>query len=401
MNLLTKTKILIVSPFFNPYGGVGANRMTSLANYLVRDKDFNITVLRNNVSTYQQKVVRENINENIFITEANTKDSFLYNLDIYIKKIIELFSVWSFDCVVISVGPFYTLPLVKLINKKYEIPVILDIRDIWAHEPTNLEIENNFKSVVKNLTKDFLFLNNAFQNAYKIVTMSEEESFFIKENYGLCISPKVVVIKNGYDDYLLDDQYLAENFLKKFNFLSNDGFIISTFGKFSEYLSDEMLSDFCGALALINKTYYPLSFLHVGTEEKTLRECMEHEGINYISTGYLNYHDGMNLLISFSDINVLSSDLVGLGYGTKFYDYIYCNKPMVLVAESNVFLFNKVNLFENGYSCKNKKEIYSAFLEIIESNVSTLDNNLNIYKFSRSYNNELYRKLLRASLRQE
>lgn len=387
-NINHSVKLLVVSPYYTPFAGVGANRMTSLTNYLSIDNSIEVTVVRNDIRSYKNSITKDHSRSNISIHEVSPRDSFLRNAMLYKKEINKLLRTNTFDCILISVGPFYTLPLVQFIQNKFNIPVILDIRDYWANEPLSKDFEQGILYKVKNIIKDWFFQKRAIKKAKVIVTMSEEDKSYLKQTYKTISFININAIYNGFDDTLIDEN---KNYISDFQF---KGKVVSVFGKFSEYMNYERLNSFCNALRIAKNDLGSICFLQIGRSEKILSDLLEKNGIDYMSTGYMDYSKGLNLLKHTSDVNLLSSDLVDTGYGTKFFDYIYCNKPILFVGNSNTFLFNKVRTFKYGYSCNNESCIISVLNEIFDNNINVLDNNLDPYKFSRSYQNKKYKNLI-------
>ena len=103
--------------------------MSSLASFLQKDSEINVTILKNSDESYGKKTVKSFTNRNFTTINCYTGKGFLKNVNIYKFNIEKLLSENCYDCIIVSIGPFYTLPLIKLIKRKYKIPVILDIRD--------------------------------------------------------------------------------------------------------------------------------------------------------------------------------------------------------------------------------------------------------------------------------
>ena len=121
-------KVLIVSPGFIPSATVGKIRMVSLSKYLMQfDK---VTVIQNKISSYPQ-ITDEKPVKGVKVIEADVGETFSSGVKAY-KRALSKVDLASYDIVIISVGPYYTLPLVNEIKRKSDIPVIIDYRDLWT-----------------------------------------------------------------------------------------------------------------------------------------------------------------------------------------------------------------------------------------------------------------------------
>lgn len=87
--------VLIVSPAFPPFSGVGGMRMGSLSKFL-RDKGVNVRVLRNNPILWGKQNLKAEVPSGIKITDVNANKNFFGNGILYfeeVKKVLENESV--------------------------------------------------------------------------------------------------------------------------------------------------------------------------------------------------------------------------------------------------------------------------------------------------------------------
>lgn len=383
-------KILIISPFFRPFTGVGANRMDSLADYLNK-KQYDIKVVKNSNRSYRGKILNNIKNDDMEIISVEAEDNFLKNYLKYKKIVARELKKVRFDCVIVSVGPYYTLPLIKLIGQKFHTKIILDIRDLWANEP----LISDDTSILKNIIKDCFFQKRAIKNADYVTVPSEGTKKLIEQHYGRILSKKCYSINNGYDERQLTD----EIYHLKMNKCSSNSFRLCMFGKFFEYLNELYYQELIEALAMIRQEK-KLEVIQVGFKEKEFECLLKSRNIEYFSTGYYEYLKGIIYLKKNAHAFLMSNDLT-VGYGTKVYDYIFCNKPIILIGNGKTELSTFLTGFENAFVCSKREEIETAINYIVNKKISHLYEKENILEYSRAYQNNKFEKLILASEKSE
>lgn len=378
-------KVLIVSPFFWPFAGVGAERMGSLARFLARLNKYDLFILKNNNNSYGDYVVSsEKVINNVKYINADNRGSFYKDYCEY-KSVVELtLEKYEFNCIIISVGPYYTFPLVKLIKKIQDnVPIILDIRDLWAHEGSFLEDKsffNRIKLQIKNI-----FQKSAIKNA-DIITMADDNGKFIIGNiYGEKMKEKVFTIMNGFDEERVNE-------LEKGKSLERSrSFNLCIFGKFAEYLDDNQVRIIAEVLKLYQED---IMITQVGHKEERLEKNLNFNNVKYFNTGYLSYEEGINYLKNNATAFFLSNDLK-VGNGTKIYDYIFCDKPIIYFGEKNTGLSIFLDNFRNSFVCSNGKELIDAIRMIKEDKIETLEpKDDDIFKYSRKRQNIKFEKII-------
>ena len=223
-------KILVISPFFPPLKSVATVRIDSLTKYLAK-KNYKITVLTNNMEERNEvDSAIETINVNS-TTSGRFIINFFLNYNIYKDKVNELLKLNEYDAVIITMGPFYTLPLCKYLTQKYNLKCILDFRDLFVFEQN---YKKNISILKQKISKMFFypFEKSAVKYAYKVVTVTEGWSKTLKKYYS-GYSNKIMVIENGYDDNLL----IGVSLNKKES-LPKKNIIIGVYGKLGYYSKD-------------------------------------------------------------------------------------------------------------------------------------------------------------------
>lgn len=373
--------LLIVSPSFIPDASVGRLRMVSLVKAL--KNDYHITVMQNKISSYK-KVTEEAPLESVEIIQVNVSENFRENMKAYKNTLKSHLKDSDYDVVIISVGPYYTLPLSATIKKYSQAKLILDYRDLWS-----VSFRGNEKtSRIKSFIKSFLIEKPALKVA-DVVTCCDEQSLnALKKQYQFLNHILCRTVLNGYDDQDLIGLKLSKRKI------SNGNLTIAIYGKFEVYIGIDNLKWFAKSLSEIEKeNSKKIRILHFGREEIALREALEQESICYEWGGYVKYREGMEQLNLRADILLAAND-VYYGYGTKVFDYIFLNKPVLMYAVPGSTLYQFVNEFENGYAFSNAEELMGALQSLDKDPKGYLDNCIDTKKFSRSRQNVVFQNII-------
>ncbi|WP_270180290.1 glycosyltransferase [Alkalihalobacillus sp. CinArs1] len=379
-------KILIVSPFFPPFGTVAIVRVSSLAHELIK-QGHELTIIRNEFDERIDKL--SDSDEDLLKLETHTVNvdqsvRYFEASNRYKSVFREVMNKEKFDLVFITAGPYYTIPLCKVAKEEYNTKCVIDYRDLWIFDMRNkMEFFNPYNLSKK--TAYFLIEKENIKYADLVVTVTEEWKQILKRVYK---KKDLEVISNGYDDNLLKkSQGSTENPYQ-------DKFVVAAFGKLS-YYSVKHSIDFFKAMKTLNKKYPELLVLHIGLPEKETNEAIKISGFNpknYKNTGFINYVDGIEMLKK-SDACVIIDVRKG-AMGTKFYDYVFVNKPLVYIGKKNTDLDNLISGFENGFSCYDENDALKAINKIKDENISSLTNDKDVGKYARSKQNIKYVEFL-------
>ncbi|WP_368652895.1 glycosyltransferase [Ornithinibacillus sp. 4-3] len=374
--------ILIVAPYFPPQKTVAVVRIASLTRYLIK-QGCQVTVLTNKY--YEEKeetndFVLENIKK---IEVENTREKFFVRKKIYEDKFIEVMDNNNFDCIFITGGPFYTFSLCKIAKKRYNTKCIVDFRDLWIFD---MRSKKEFYKPM-NIMKKVIFYpieRNAIKYADVVLTVTEGWGRILKKVY-FKYKDKVEIIFNGYD---LEDISTKPKEPRDDGRFNIEGFKIMTFGKLT-YYSEYYSTIFLKALKRICNEYSHVRLIQIGTEEERTINIMKEVGMHkekYVNTGFCQYHQGIRILQNANVCVII--DIRNHAIGTKIYDYIYINKPIIYIGKKNTQLAKLVTSFESGFSCQTEEEVYKAITEIANNKIDYLTNKKNINKYSREYQNE-------------
>lgn len=369
--------VLIISLAYAPYSGVGAARMTSLSKYLI-DKNENVTVLCYESRTFgeseQKREIPEGI-ERIVVGKLKNKRQNIQHLKREVEQIIKK---KSFNLCIVSVGPFEPMFFIEKLWKKWRIPYIVDYRDPWLFEKGTIKLKGILK--YKVMVHDFLcvfFEKRVIKNARKIVLVTDRCKMDLAERYHIP-NDKCSVIYNGYEDVP-----------EKVNFIKKNEFIIGVAGKFAAY-NEQAAMDF---LQVCRKIDRKIKVVHIGNEERILSERFP---AVYQNIGVKNHSDTM-LELSKVDVTLINYAFIS-GLGTKVFDYIALNKPIIYIGNVPSELSSFVDKFKNGYVCKDSECMQKALKDLcMHQDLNLTDDD--IYQYSREKQNEMYYSLIKNIFR--
>jgi len=371
--------VVIVSYYFPPYNGVGGLRSYFLSEFLINN-GFSVTVLKG-----QDKYYGENIDKNICkldkqikIKNVNTSQSFInrYLLNYFkfknaIQKIVEENEI---SLIIFSGGPFYYFPLGRYFKKHYSIPYILDYRDnIFKKSETVPEYlyKKIFKtSWDKPSLKDSSYIINVTDQLSKLHKAQNPK---IEEN-------KFITIMNGYNDILLKENIKKQ--IKKDK--KEDILQVGIFGKFDCY-SRQNTETLIAALKTLN---FKVVIHQIGRREEGFINLIRENNLedNFKFWGYQEYIKGLQIL------NYLDCLLLNVReryeLGTKIFDYIYLNKPIIAFSPEQGEVNKVLEEFKYGFCLsKNDPRKLAKILHKISNtkNKFLTTNKRNLEKYSRTY----------------
>ena len=370
--------VLIVAPSFPPDESVGTLRMASLVRYLLKQRDIHIWVL---TDTKKKEPVLEGIAYSYVaaIYEGGYRAWFRENTKRYKQAFCGMISQEKPDLVLISGGPFFTFRL-SPIAKKHGIPCILDFRDPWVFDKRERKGRAWLKATISKLIK-LPMERRAIWHADRVVTVTRGWMETFQRYYPLC-RKKFSVIMNGYDDDRLKSLHIPQQ--KK-----EQGMRLGVFGKifyYSQRYSDVFLD------ALKAET---VPVVQIGDREPQVNDWLGKHGLPESaieSTGFIQYEKGMEQLAQMDAFLIIDSRKDALG--TKVYDYIYLNKPILFVGPKDSVLAALVGSLKNGYVCASAEEVTAA-IRCIRTNPGQPDTEADVLAYARSVQNQKWLELIR------
>lgn len=384
-------KVLVVSPYFSPMADVSCVRINSLCTYLLK-QGVEITVIRDKNYDHCLNENDSDIHKRVELHLVDTKGSRKYAIlcSLYAEVFEKILASNQYDLVLITMGPFSTLPLCEISTQKYGVPCVLDYRDLWIFDVRRKREFLNPRILYRKI-RAYPIEKRAVNCASAVVTVTEDWCGILKKVYGKN-SKKFYVISNGYDDEQLS---MIENELSTSLNLPECDFMISVFGKFA-YYSPEYATEIFEAIAKFAAEKEKILINHIGNREAVLEDLLEKRCMYrdyYHNSGFVKYIKGIQMLRA-SDA-VLLVDIRNGAMGTKFYDYVFANKPLIYLGKPNTQLARLVSGFDGGYVCRNAEEVYSAIKQIKDNHIVHLSDDQNISQYSRSIQNQHYFELIR------
>ena len=366
--------ILIVSLAYAPYSGVGAARMTSLSEYLIK-KNNKVTVLCYDSIVFGEAEQKRVIPEGVVRVCVKKKENRLTN-NKYLKRTLDnLIGCQHFDVCISSIGPCETMFFIDKVCKKHNLPFLIDYRDPWIFERNEMLPKGILKYKVWIYDHICQFVEKrVIRNAVRIVSVTKQCQDDLIKRYEIDKS-KFVVIYNGYEKVPL------------FNTDKNEvGYTIGIAGKFSSYnsVAANMFMEVCAEI----EEKEPITLLHIGARERIYEE--KYMNI-YHGVGERSYIDAMNELAKADALLISYAHTSGLG--TKVFDYIALNKPILYVGVVPSELATFVGQFENSYICADKESMRKSIVRLLSEKPYYLTKT-NREVYSREKQNEIYWNML-------
>lgn len=386
-------KVLVVAYYFPPMGLSGVQRTLKFVKYM-KDYDWEPTIVTTgNVGyfAHDESLKEEALNSNIKILRVGGREpnailskfgtikpprEFIRKIlsrisqTIFIpdnktswskqalQKVKELLTKEHFDAVYVTVPPFSSFYLLRKLKKKFDVPIMVDYRDLWygsyfAFYPTPLH---------SLLHKRMEYLS--LKAADKIIVTNRKIKEKLIEYYKFLTFNDVVIIPHGFD--LKDFENVQPD--PKFN----DKMIISYSGIFMEYNTPKYFLQAFKKLIIERPdiaSKIQLNFIgYLGKENKSLVSKLNIE--EYVNEqGYMSHKEAVK--------KIVSSDVLWLMIGRKrnidailpgkLLEYMGARKPIIGCVPDGIA---KIILEEYGASFitgpDSIEEIKNAFINVYE-----------------------------------
>lgn len=399
-----RMKVLIVAPYYAPSSEVPSVRMVSLSNYLV-ENGHSVSVVcwsREKLLTlYKENELSSSVPKGVEVIEFNSEKKGLPFLDdlrwgkefeSLLPKIVDL---KKYDVIFVTCGPYFTLKAMPSIKRRYRVPYVLDFRDLGAlnYRPKlGSESEKNKTSWWKQIAKSWYTGQvkrreyNAVKDADYIICVSPIDKAKMQEAYNID-ETRICIATNGYDEKKLAGivpEYHDEKV-----------FVGAVFGKFM-YYSKKKAEAILKGINTLKVSGISIKLIHIGRMYDYINDAIKENHITpecFEPKGLQEYKTGMAILGSadFFVVEDTSPDDVG----TKIYDYIYWNKPIIAAVPKEIPLAKLVSSFEHGYICETEEDVEDALNDIIENKYETLDSHIDIERYSRKYQNHIIEESLK------
>ena len=343
------SRILVVSPSFPPDKTVAVVRMASFVDFLLSKKQEVIVVTNKKKEPYSMSPIGLRV-EYVDIVADNGYSSFSQNSKKYVNKVKALLDVCKVDCIVVSMGPFYTYKIAALAKRK-KVKCLIDFRDPWSFDRREESLLAQTKRVLQfpvKYAKECVAICNS--NCVTTVTPGWVERF---KKYHPFQKKKFYLVENGYDDKRLSCIDLSKN-----NSDDNEKFVIGVFGKLF-YYSKRYAEVFLRAIEEIPDVN--LIIKQVGQLEENAVERFASHKIKkdiIINTGFVDYTRGIMLLRDCDVFLIIDDRKEALG--TKIYDYIFMKKPIIYVGPADSAIASVIKDIDNCFVCDNIERVVEA-----------------------------------------
>lgn len=378
--------ILMVAPYFPPFTGVGALRMGSLARFLLKTGN-SLTVVKLSDSCHPAGTTGgaqiPGISYVEFSQGRNDKESALRLYSV----LDNLAASASFDCCMVSCGPFFPLDPVLRLWKRYSIPFIVDYRDLWLFDPRPVTTLRMFLGQHKQRLLYGKLEKKVLDSCSAFITCTPRCLQIMLDHYP-SIKEKSFCVFNGYDFPKKAPVSLQPNDSEKREIQ------ICVLGKLS-YYSPHGAEVFFLAVSSLIKKGYPIQIVRAGGTE-SLEEIFQKTGFpqeHFKDLGQLPYEEAIAAAESAHICTAVISYTRGLG--TKIFDYIYLNKPIVAYAPEHSEFEEILSDAENAFVCQSAEQMASALEKIItENRIVLTENEEFIGRFSREDQNKKFLQII-------
>lgn len=350
---MTSLNVLIIAYYFPPMGLSGVQRITKFVKYLP-DLGWNPIVLTSNSPAYYAfddsllkeieeksvqiyrteeditKIVKKNSNptlnypskfrqkiQSIVLQTLLQPDSRRLWAKQAIAKAEEIFKNHQIDLIFATAPPFTDFLVAHHLSKKYEVPYVLDYRDLWVDNPYYFYASVFHKNYAISLEEKILM------NASRSLVITRDMKNKILSRYRFLNYNDIAILPHGYDQEDIDNAQVLAHKSKKF--------VIAHSGVFSADLTPEY---FIKAISsLINEKTeikQDLEIRFVGVLQKKYKKLITKNNLDefFKLYGYVEHIESVKILIE-SDVlwMMVPNSIVT---PSRFYEYLGTRKPMII-----------------------------------------------------------------------
>lgn len=352
-------KVLFISYFFEPFDGVGAKRMSYWANH-IGTHGFE----RDVITASEQTELKPHIT---YIATKASKSPLRFfikdpglNWSSELKAHFEKLSIFDYDFVIISGGPFMHFDIGNFLQKKFNTKVILDFRDPFSVNPS---FNDNW---IKRTIKSY-FERRFIKNATALIAVNSYCSNLIVEH-----DKTIHIIDNGFNEKEFNIDYpIIQN---KLPIIAHAGTFI--YGMRSpEVFLETLKMNFNGEL----------EFHQYGKDSPYFDD---YRSTSFFKNNGLIPYSNLIKKLESADICLLITEGKSFESTTKVFDYIGLNKKILIITNGNKQTGNLHHLTENYpnvvWANNNSEEIKQAIAALLERETKPFD----AYQYSRAYSLE-------------
>ena len=236
----------------------------------------------------------------------------------------------------------------------------------------------------------FPFEYLSIKYASAVVAVTEKNTDILKRRYKK-YACKVITVYNGHED--------MSSFVKE-NRNCECSYSILCAGKFI-YYNEKAALDLIRAVNTLNEKGIQIKIIHMGEESDNALELLKKNNVktdNYQYIGKMGYNDAMQRLCHADAAVIIYGSKEGLG--TKVFDYIGLNKPIIYSGILPSELGEFISKFDNTVIADNAKDLENGLSRLIQNKINKLEN-MPSERYSRKKQNERFEKLIKSIIKSE
>ena len=290
---------------------------------------------------------------------------FLFNYKNYIirKKAEKIIAQTEFSLILTSTFKIFPAPAACRLSKKYNIPLIADVRDIFEQSSHNELISKTItriafvNNIVANvITKKLLRQRNSMlQQARAVTTVSEWHREFLSQ-----FNSNTHLIYNGFDEDLFYPQTIE-----------NEQFCVTFTGRLhsQELRNPELLFEAVAQLAaqkiICKKTFRLQWYVMDKNSKQIVQNCAkEHKITDFIDIFNTVSNSEIPGILNKSSVLLLLANKSAKGIvGTKTFEYLAVEKPILCVRNDEGVLQEIINQANAGIAASTVEETKKFLLE--------------------------------------
>lgn len=360
-------KVLFISYFFEPFGGVGAKRMSYWAKHIV---DFGIE--RHVITATEQDKVQNHIT---YIPTQPSKSWLRFfikdpglNWSAELRNYFEGVSDFNYDVVIISGGPFMHFDIGNFLKDKFGVKVVLDFRDPFSDNPSFND------GWLKRTIKGY-FEKRFIKKATALIAVNKYCADLIVKN-----DKTIHIIDNGFNE-------------KEFNIFSdkteNELPVIAHAGTFIQGIrSPEVF------LKTMNDSFNGILEFHQFGKDSPYFDPYRDTPF-FVNHGLMPYNELIKKLQG-ADICLLITEGKSFESTTKVFDYIGLNKKVLIITNGQKETGNLNHLTAHypnvAWANNNPEDIQTGISHLLEMETQPFDS----HNYSRAYSLEKLVALLKS-----
>lgn len=393
---MNKLKFIIISYYSFPYNAISALRISHFSNFMAQ-KNHKIYFVKADNKYYRNlidaKLKLDDKIEQISIAIKPTNNPSLSRVRFTLKiaeKIKKIIKKEKIDFLFFCSDPFWYLPLGPIFKIFYNIPYIIDFRDIMYRHPIfDLHKYNKFSDMISDKFLESLYI----KYSKFIIDVTDENTDFHRKIYKNQPENKFITIANSYDSKLINNFNKSNTILN--NILNNESLNdeilkrklkLAISGKFAFYGLEDV--DLLLKLENINiELAKKIEIIAIGRDNPIFKEKAKNARfLTFTFHNQMSQLDAFNILKD-SDILLLNNNQK-TALGTKIFDYIGLNKPIFAFVEKDYAIWKLLQKFENAFIIQNEDDLVKALNEVLNKNIRYLTKNedlINNYSRDNQY----------------